>query len=276
MGWYIDTNVRYNPAFAHLHGLYDSDNKTDLVFYSPQHGNFLMLLSTLNWDYQQQIVRNPTSALAPNAEAASDAGANAAAVRFGGVPVVAEKSGRRVLRVWDAYTATWYTNWSPTTSSSFQACTFGLAGDVPLVGPIDSDLDYRTDLAVYRATGNYTPLIYVQRTNETTCNLGTALAFPGGSRRNVVAAVRDLAGSMDGRGDFLILDPDSSQWTRVLSQANGTFSVQSRITFGHVWAMALSSPGDDQHEIRSLREGGWVDDGCRCVQPCTRIGGDAP
>jgi len=237
--WTIYTRFQFNPNFAHLNGLYDSDNKTDLASYDEQNGRFYILLSTRNWDINQVIVRDVNSALAPNAVLAYDAGASAPAIRFGGVPVVAEKSGRRVLRVWDAYTATWYTNWSPITSSTFQACSFGAHGDVPLAGPIDSDLDGRTDLALYRATGNFTPLIYVQRTNEATCSLGTALAWPGGPRRNVVAALRDLAGSVDGRGDFLVLDPDASRWTRVLSQANGTFSVQPTIDFGHVWAMAL-------------------------------------
>jgi len=68
------------------------------VSYDEQNGRFYILLSTRNWDINQVIVRDVNSALAPNAVLAYDAGASAPAIRFGGVPVVAEKSGRRVLR----------------------------------------------------------------------------------------------------------------------------------------------------------------------------------
>lgn len=96
--WTIYTRFQFNPNFTHLNGLYDSDNKTDLVSYDEQNGRFYILLSTRNWDINQVIVRDVNSALAPNAVLAYDAGASAPAIRFGGVPVVAEKSGRRVLR----------------------------------------------------------------------------------------------------------------------------------------------------------------------------------
>jgi hypothetical protein len=234
----IETRFHFNSWFTPLHGLYDSDNKTDLVAYDPAGGRFYIARSSVNWNVSQQLVRYVNQALIPNAVAASDAGAGAPAVRFGGVPVVAEKNGRRVLRIWDAYTATWYTNWNPTTSSSFQACSMGSRGDVPLSGPIDSDLNGYTDLALYHPTGAWSPMIQVQRVSEASCNLGGALAYPGSNPRFIVSAVRDMD-SVDGRGDFLVLDPDKSKWTRFISQSNGTFVAQPVIDFGQVGSLAL-------------------------------------
>ncbi|MEZ4221583.1 MAG: hypothetical protein R3B13_11700 [Polyangiaceae bacterium] len=135
-------NVGFTSRISHLHGLYDSDNKTDVVVYDPgQAGSspaprFQMQLSTQGWATKH--VRNFNTAVMANAIAASSAGSQAAAVRHGGIPLVAESNGRRVLRAWDAYTGTFYTMWDPLgMPTTISACQWGAPRDVPLAGPID-------------------------------------------------------------------------------------------------------------------------------------------
>jgi hypothetical protein len=223
----------FEPHFTTLHGLYDSDNKTDLVAYDPDGHEFILLLSSQSWSTSQKIVRTAASSLAPDGGYPSTP-----AERFGGVPVVAEKNGRRVLRIWDAYTATWYTNWNPLTSNSFQSCQMGTIGDVPLSGPIDADLNGYSDFALFRPTGLFSPLIWTQRPSSTSCNLGGGVVSLQGTSRLNVSAVRDMD-SLDGRGDFLVLDPDKNDWTRYVSQSNGTFYTQSPLNFGTVGSIGL-------------------------------------
>ena len=128
--------TRFEDGIVLLPGLYDSDNKTDLVSYNPANARFFMLRSMLNWDHYQGIPRYFDVTLRPDAVGATDAGTSAPAVRHGGIALPAQSAGRRVLRVWDAYTGYWYTMWDPINSSAVQSCPWGGPRDVPLA-PID-------------------------------------------------------------------------------------------------------------------------------------------
>ncbi len=229
-------------SLIQLHGLYDADSKTDLVFYQPTAAKFYMFLSTSTPPWGSVVSRYFDTALEPNAIAASDAGAQAPAKRHGGVPLPAEKSGRRVLRVWDAYTGSWYTNWNPLTSTTIQGCTSGGPRDIPFAGPIDTDQDGRTDLVYYRPTGSGANTVIIRHTTDTVCGSLDAFAVTSAtgftpSPRLVISAVRDMSG--DGRGDFLFVDPEKSTWVRYYSQSSGSFLAQPVLNFGAVGAMGL-------------------------------------
>ncbi|MCC6664817.1 MAG: hypothetical protein IT375_13775 [Polyangiaceae bacterium] len=226
---------------VHLHGLYDNDNKTDVVVYEPGTARFFMLLSTAGWNPTAAISRWFDSSLRADAIAASGAGGNAPAVRHGAVALPAEKNGRRALRVWDPYTGTWHTNWDPTTSSSVQLCQWGSARDIPLAGPIDRNGDGKTDYAVFRPTGNG-PAIHLKNSGNL-CISGsgeyTIWNVPGASPRSAVSAVRDLRGSDDGYGDLVVLDPDRMEWLRYNSQPGGAFAQQALLVLGARGAIPL-------------------------------------
>ena len=146
----------------------------------------------------------------------------------------AESSGRRVLRVWDAYTGTWHTNWDPINSTTIQTCAWGAPRDIPLAGPIDRDANSKTDLVVFRPTQS-PPTVYIKGGNL--CLPGNSeysFTVPGGTPRSVISAVPDMSG--DARGDVLVFDPNSAGWTRYYSQS---FAAQSVITFGNDGAMPL-------------------------------------
>lgn len=227
--------VRFvGKRLVHLHGLYDSDNKTDVVVYEPELARFSMFLSTVNWDPAQAITRTFDSALISNPAAATDAGASAPAVRHGGVPLPAEKNGRRVLRVWDPYTANWHTNWDPLVSTAVDTIAWGAPGDVPLAGPIDRDGNGRTDLVVFRPTWN-PPTVFICSPGAS-CGNNFPVAVPGASPRWITSAVPDLAGSGDNRGDILVVDPDQLLWRRFHSQ---TFSEQPTLSLGTHGAIVL-------------------------------------
>ena len=221
---------------VHLHGLYDADNKTDIVVYEPGTARFFLLLSTLNWDPAQAISRWFSDALRADAIAASGAGSSAPAVRHGGVPLPAEKNGRRALRVWDPYTANWHTMWDPITSATIQTIAWGAPRDVPLAGPIDRNADGRTDLVVFRPTFNPPTVFVCSAGTLSNCNNNFSFPVNGATPRSVISAVPDLAGSNDGRGDLLIVDPDQLNWRRFHSQ---NFAEQSTLTLGAPGATIL-------------------------------------
>lgn len=227
--------ARLESPFVLLPGLYDGDSKSDIVAYNPDNARFFMLLSTRSWDYRQGVERTFDASLSSNAVAASDAGASAPAMRHGGVPLPAEYNGRRVLRVWDAYTGTWYTNWSPIDSSSVQSCPWQSPRDVPLAGPIDMDANSRTDLVVFRPTQN-PPTVHVKGDGDP-CAPGSnewALTVSGGTPRTLISAVLDMSG--DAAGDILLFNPDSASWTRFYSPS---FSSQPVLSLGDDTAMPL-------------------------------------
>jgi len=226
---------------VHMHGLFDTDWKTDLVFYEPSLARYQMLLSSNGWSNGQVITRTFDSVLRPDAIAATDAGAGAPALRHGGVPLPAQWfnwgifSNRRALRVWDAHTGNWHTMWTPTTSSAVQTCQWGSPRDIPLAGPIDRDGDLQTDLAVFRPTGNG-PAIF-QRAGSG-CGVYANPIYPtGASPKSIVLAVTDMNG--DAKGDFLFLDPDKYEWNPWYSQPNGTYVSGGVIQLGGPGGMAL-------------------------------------
>jgi hypothetical protein len=232
----------YYPHFVHMHGLYDDDSKTDIAVYNPNVGGvpyFILMLSSTGWT--SSIQRWFDVALSPNAIAASSAGSNAAAVRHGGIPLEAQKlvnlggryKSRRVLRVWDAWTASFYTMWNPTTSASIEGpCQWGEPRDVPLAGPVDRDGDGRTDLAVYRPEGNSNgPRIFMRAGSG--CGSGTSILLSGMTSKMRVWAVTDMNG--DAKGDYLLLEPDKYEWHLYLSAASGTYT--------HTGPYYLGGPG---------------------------------
>jgi hypothetical protein len=193
---------------VHLHGLYDSDNKTDIVLYMPETNVWYMLLSTNGWSMSQAVTRTIDEALVANAIAASSS-SNPPAERHGGVVLPAENNGRRALRIWDAYTGHWYTFYNPVTSSSVTTCQWGSPRDIPLGGPIDRNSDGRTDLVVARPDGNANgPAVFILAGSP--CGTPSALYPTGLTEKARVWAVADMNG--DGKGDFLFLDPDTYAW----------------------------------------------------------------
>ncbi len=230
--------TRFEDGIALLPGLYDSDNKTDIVSYNPANARFFMLLSTQGWNCRQGIARYFDVTLRPDAVAASTGGSAAPALRHGGIPLTVESAGRRRLRVWDAYTGTWYTMWDPINSTAVQSCQWGGPRDVP-IAPIDINADGMTDYAVFRPTAN-PPTVYVKRRGNL-CLGGSEYSFAvtGASPRTVISAVPDMKGSDDGLSDVLVLNPDQSTWTRYYSQVNAPFIQQSALSLGNVGAMGL-------------------------------------
>jgi hypothetical protein len=200
-----------------------------------------MLLSGSNWNVTSAISRWFDSALRADAIAASGAGGSAPAVRHGGVPLPAEKNGRRVLRVWDPHTGHWHTNWDPLAGSTVQTCQWGSPRDLPLAGPIDRNGDGKTDMAVFRPTGNG-PAIHVKNSGNL-CTPGSGeysiWNIPGATPRSAVSAVRDLKGSDDGVGDLVVLDPDRMEWLRYNSQPGGSFVQQALLALGARGAVPL-------------------------------------
>ncbi len=222
---------------VHFHGLYDSDQKTDVVFYEPRTARFYLSLSVDNWAALSAFRRSFDGALIPDAVAASSSG-SPTAVRYGGVPLHAEKNGRRALRVFDAHTRQWHTNWNPVTSSSIASCVFGSVGDKPLDGVIDKNLDGYSDFAVY-SPGMSQALVTVKN-HAALCNGTThTVTLPGSSHRRMAAAIRDMKGSQDGRGDILLIEPDSMTWRRFYSQANGSLVEQAARSLGNLGGLPL-------------------------------------
>lgn len=203
-----------------------------------------MLLSTNNWNPAQAITRTFGTGLIADALGATDAGSQAPGYRHGGVVLPAFNGTRRALRVWDAYNGYWYTMWNPVTSGAIQPCQWGAARDIPVVGPIDRDNNGLTDMVVYRPThtvGNppvTTPTLCIKSPPTTTDCGGNYHQFTmPGTPRSQVWAVNDMGG--DGRGDFLVMDPDQLAWTRRYSTHSGTFTAQPTLALGWMGAMGL-------------------------------------
>lgn len=231
---------------VHLHGLYDADSKTDVVVYEPDTATFRMLLSTESWATAK--TRAFSSTLVANAITATDAGTGAAAKRFGGVPMVAQKDGRRVLRVFDPHSGHWYTSWDATSTSwTIQSCQWGGGHprEIPVPGPIDRNANGQTDLVVYRpqhVVGSVTtPMIFIKSPPSTTdCGPNTSpttLEFGlSGTPRTVISFVPDMKGSDDGYADLMLLDSDTLGFSRFLSQ---NFTTSIGVFVGGRGAMAL-------------------------------------
>jgi hypothetical protein len=234
----------FSNRVVHMHGLYDNDTKTDIVLYDPGVAQplpspgprFQIRLSSQNWS--TATIRTFDLVLMADAIAASGAGSNAPAVRHGGVAIPVENNGRRALRVWDAYTGNFHTMWDPTTSSTIKTCQWGSPRDVPLGGPIDRNGDNQTDFAVFAPNGA-APSIRVKNTGRI-CVPGSgeySFSLPGATSRSHVMAVRDLNG--DGRGDFIVVDPDAYSWSLWHSQANGTFILNGIHYLGDIGGVIL-------------------------------------
>jgi len=227
---------------VHLHGLYDSDTKTDVVLYDPGQAQpgpspgprFQMLLSTQNWATAH--VRSFNSALMADAVAASGAGSGATAVRHGGVAVPAESNGRRVLRVWDAYAGDFHTMWDPIGApTTITTCQWGSPRDIPLGAPIDRNADGRTDLVVARPNGNANgPAVFVLAGSP--CGTWSGFYPPDLTEKTRIWAVTDMNG--DGKGDFLLLDPDTFAWRPWFSSGT-TWVAAGTFYLGDVGAVPL-------------------------------------
>lgn len=225
-------------TIVHLHGLYDSDNKTDIVVYEPGTARFYMLFSSNNWNPAQSVWRWFSSVLIADAVGASGAGAGAMAIRHGGVAVPVEKAGKRQLRVWDPYTGNFHTIWDPVTNYSIQTCQWGSPRDIAIAGPIDRNGDGITDLVVYRPTF-IPPTVFVRSANTTTCApAGSDGSFAvAGTPRSQLWGVTDMGG--DGRGELLLLNPDQQSWVRYYSAHNGGFVAQATLNLGSLGAIGL-------------------------------------
>ena len=219
---------------VHLHGLYDADDKTDVVLYQPRTATFYLSMSTNNYQVRSAFARSFSAELIPDAIAASSG--TPTALRYGGVPLHAEKNGRRVLRVYDPYTRKWHTNWNPITSSGVTSCVYGNSGDRPLDGVIDANLDGFSDFAVYSPAQ---AAINIREYNALCMGQIHSLNVNGVTQRTMPAAVVDLLGSTDGRGDVLLIDPDSMTWRRFYSQANGNLVEQATRTLGDMGSLPL-------------------------------------
>lgn len=213
-------NVAFSHRVVHMHGLFDADNKTDVVLYDPgtppaSGPRFQMRLSTQNWGTAH--IRNFSSALMADAIAASGAGSSAPAVRHGGVAVPAESNGRSVLRVWDAYTGHFHTMWDPIGApTTISSCQWGEPRDIPLGGPIDRNADVRTDFVAVRPFGNPGgPAVFIR---ESLCGTMSHVSPSTLTAKTRVWAVTDMNG--DGKGDFLLLDPETHVWTRWISSGS--------------------------------------------------------
>ena len=89
---------------------------------------------------------------------------------------------------------------------------------------------------VFRPTFNPPTVFVCSAGTLSNCNNNFSFPVNGATPRSVISAVPDLAGSNDGRGDLLIVDPDQLNWRRFHSQ---NFAEQSTLTLGAPGATIL-------------------------------------
>jgi len=124
-----------------LPGLYDSDNKTDLVVYNRHSAAFEILSSAQN--YSTDLVRQFDSKFIPTPR-----GAGGVLLLYRMTSSIGGQS-RAALALWAPSDGTWSTLWDPLNSSAVKSCSWGQEMDQPLAGA-DFNVDGRSDMAVLR------------------------------------------------------------------------------------------------------------------------------
>src|SRR5262249_44803132 len=107
-------------------GLFDSDNKTDAVLYSPSTTTFSYLLSGSSWGVEgtRSFGLGPASSGGPSAQRAP-------------FPVTTTAGGKQVFAIWDPNTGWYHTMWSWQTSATDTTCWWGGPSDIPVGTSID-------------------------------------------------------------------------------------------------------------------------------------------
>jgi hypothetical protein len=205
---YTDVTLGSRSAVP-LPGLYDDDEKTDLVVYNRHTAAFELKLSSQN--YATDIVRQFSTDYIPRE--GEDELDPPGAYPLAGMTALRNGKPRRAIAVWFGHDGRWSINWNPATSSSIQTCSFGTDGEVPLPG-IDANRDGRSDFAIIEPDdGAGSGALHTKTAAASGCS---------GSRGRVTdgffygidhtpGVVSDMTG--DGFPELIVIDPSDTNVT---------------------------------------------------------------
>jgi hypothetical protein len=224
-----------------LPGLYDDDEKTDIVYYRPRAGSFSMLLSSSNWSQASRIDRVfPPNAVPFYGGFYDGSGAiimrRAQATRTICNPLCFPRP-RRVLQLWEEGSGNWQTMWNPVTSATVSTCQWGNPLDTPLSGFIDVDSDGKSDYVTWRhSTSDQGGAFYVKSSADGTCSGSTFSRTPGSAPPpgTVVLPVWDMSG--DGKDELMMVHPHTLVWQWLNSS---TYSSGASVQLGVSGAVPL-------------------------------------
>lgn len=228
-----------------LPGLYDDDEKTDIVYYDPAGGYFGMLLSSTGWTQASKITRYFPSDVVPFYQGLYDSSGamvmrRAQTQRYICAPNCWWRP-RRVLQLWTETAGNWYTMWDPVGSSTLTRCQWGMTLDTPLSGVIDRDNDLRSDYVVWRSSSSDSGgTFYFKDSANGTCSGGVLAVTPGTppigapSPSTLVLPVWDMSG--DAKDELMMVYPDTLWWWRLNSPS---YSYGPAVQLGTTGAVPL-------------------------------------
>jgi hypothetical protein len=231
-GTYTDVTLGSWSAVP-LPGLYDDDERTDLVVYNRHTAAFELKLSSQS--YGTTIVRQFSKDYIPR-EGSGELD-SPGAYPLAGMMSLRNGKPRRAIAVWFPHDGRWSIGWDPAASSSTHTCSWGSDGETPLAG-IDRNRDGRSDFAIIQPDdGAGRGVLHIKTASSSGCSGSTsrlAQSYFRGSDRTP-AVVSDMTG--DTYPELLVVDPSETNATFYYSD-DGYRTRKSRSAFD-VRAMLL-------------------------------------
>jgi hypothetical protein len=193
-------------------GLFDSDNKTDVVLYSPSTTTFNYLLSTSDWGVEgsRSFGLGPTIPMTdPMTGPMTDPSMQRAPF-----PVTTYASGKQVLSIWDPNSGVYHTMWDWETSPTDSTCWWGGPSDIPIGTSIDRNSDGHSDRLIRRNNTNAVTETLFFDSAYGSCDgdsLGVTLSSSSWGPRTLIFSGMDAGG--DGNPDIWLFNPDAMTWS---------------------------------------------------------------
>ena len=197
------------PAAVPIVGLFDSDNQTDVVVYSPSTTTFSYLLSGSGWG----VEGSRTFGLRPRRQVVLSS-------QRAPFPVTTYTTGgKQVFSVWDPNSGVYHTMWNSLTSSTESTCTWGVRSDIPVGTSIDRNNDGRSDRLIRRNQTNSGNVTYYFDSASQSCGTSSlSRTVSGMSQRAMLFSTMDSTG--DGKPDLWSFDPDTMVWGYLTSESD--------------------------------------------------------
>lgn len=227
-----------------LPGLYDDDNKTDLVLYDRTNATFHLTTSSSSWN--TTLVRSFSTPYTTFTTGTAEQRANS--IPIWGTFSLRSLSGggyghRMGLALWEPEQGKWGSMWNPVSSSTMVECVVGIPGDVPL-GLIGTNFNQSSgtnysSMSVFRPGGGATnATLLMKASNGSDCS-GSALTLSSSlgfvTERKPFFPVADMLG--DGKPEILQVDPEGGTikyWNSSTSYLTGT-----TLPVGDAYALVL-------------------------------------